>query len=413
MDPAKAPMFARLAVPKVREALADTPAVLVTGPRRSGKTTLVRTLIEDDRLYVTLDDQSMFDAAKDDPVGFIRGMDRVAIDEVQRVPELLLAIKKSIDDDRRPGRFLLTGSANVMTLPKVADSLAGRMETIPMLPLAQCEILGTSSGFLDDVFAGSHRQPRHVRLGEALIDMVLTGGFPEVVARPREQRQREWARSYLESVLTRDIRDIATIERLSELPRFVRLLASHAGQLVNYSQLGAGIGVTYKTGQRYVDLLQQIFLIATLPPWYSNAIKRIVKTPKLHFLDSAVLATLLGHTRASLVKNKQPFGSVLESFVYTELRKLMVASTQHFTLSHFRTNQMQEVDLVLERSDGQLVGIEVKASATVRSADFNGLHLLAETCGQKFARGIVLYDGEAVIPFAENLAAAPLSCLWN
>jgi uncharacterized protein len=413
MHPAEAPMFARLVAPRVSGALADTPAVLVTGPRRSGKTTLVKTMIRDDRRYVTLDDQSVFDAAKNDPVGFIRGMDRVAIDEVQRVPELLLAIKKSIDDDRRPGRFLLTGSANVMTLPKVADSLAGRIETIPMLPLAQCEILGTSPGFLDDVFAGPLRQPKHVRLGEALIDIVLTGGFPEVVARPLEQRQQDWARSYLESVLTRDIRDIATVERLAELPRFVRLLASHAGQLVNYSQLGAGIGVTYKTGQRYVDLLQQIFLIATLPPWYSNAIKRIVKTPKLHFLDSAVLATSLGLTRTGLAKSKQPFGAVLESFVYTELLKLMVSSAQHFTLSHFRTGQMQEVDLVLERSDGQLVGIEVKASATVRSANFNGLKLLAETCGQKFACGLVLYDGESVISFGENLVAAPLSCLWN
>ncbi|BCH62611.1 hypothetical protein RvVAR0630_pl07530 (plasmid) [Agrobacterium vitis] len=405
-------MYRRLVESRVREALSDTPVVLIIGPRRSGKTTLARGMSDTGAAYITLDDQTALGAAQADPVGFIRGLDRAIIDEIQRAPELLLAIKRSVDEDYRPGRFLLTGSANVLTLPQVADSLAGRIETIKMLPLAQAEILGRQSTFLARLFEAGLKADQVPIVGDDLMNIVLTGGFPEAISRSTERRRQDWARAYLSSVLTRDLRDIAEVTRLSELPKFVRLLAEHSGQLVNYSQFGGGIGVSHKTGQRYVGLLEQIFLVETLQPWFTNALKRIVKTPKIHFVDSGLLATSRGLTFERIKQNKGDFGALLESFVYSEVAKLMTGSDLRLTPYHFRDQQMKEVDIVLERDDGRIAGIEIKASATVRADDFGGLKTLAETCKDRFASGIVLYDGADVIPFGDRLAAVPLSCLW-
>lgn len=406
-------MYQRFVAHRVAEALSDTPVILIVGPRRAGKTTLVRTLGEPDRTYVTLDDRTALDAARSDPTGFIRSLDRVTIDEIQRVPELLLAIKKTVDDDYRPGRFLLTGSANVLTLPRVADSLAGRMETIRMLPLARAEITGHRPTFLERLFAGTVQGDRQAIVGDDLLQLVLRGGFPEAISRDSERRRQDWARSYLTSILTRDLRDIAAIEKLTELPKFVRLLAEHSGQLVNYSRLGAGIDVSHKTGQRYVALLEQVFLVSTLQPWYTNALKRVTRTPKLHFLDSGLLASATGLSFDRVKANRERFGALLESFVFAEVLKLMSASDLRLTPYHFRDQQMHEVDIVLERDDGMVVGIEVKSSATVKSSDFAGLRTLAAACGDRFAYGVVLYDSADLVPFGDRLAAVPLSALWG
>ncbi len=406
-------MFERFVERRVEEALSDTPVALVVGPRRAGKTTLVRKIGEADRAYFTLDDQTMLEAAQSDPAGFIRSLDRVTIDEIQRAPDLLLAIKKTVDEDYRPGRFLLTGSANVLTLPRIADSLAGRMETIQMLPLARAEVKGRTPTFLERLFQGELRSQPDAIIGDALVQLVLLGGFPEAIRRESERRRQDWLRSYLTSILTRDLRDIADVEKLTELPKFVRLLAEHSGQLVNYSQFGAAINVSHKTGQRYVGLLEQVFMIATLQPWYNNALKRIVKTPKLHFLDSGLLATVRGLTFDRVRADRGTFGALLESFVFSEVLKLTTASDLRLTPHHFRDRDMREVDLVLERDDGAIVGIEVKASATVKAGDFSGLRALADACGNRFAFGVVLYDSADVVQFGDRLAAAPMSSLWN
>lgn len=406
-------MYKRLMEHRVREALADTPVALVIGPRRAGKTTLVRAMGERGRDYLTLDDQTVLGAARLDPSGFIRGLDRAIIDEIQRVPELLLAIKKSVDEDYRPGRFLLTGSANVLTLPRIADSLAGRMETIRLLPLAQAEILGRKPSFLESLYAGNLQKPKDLIIGDELIRVVLAGGYPEAVSRASERRRQDWIRSYLTSVLTRDLRDIAEIEKLSDLPKFVRLLAEHSGQLANYSAFGGGIDVNYKTSQRYVGLLEQVFLVATLQPWYTNAIKRVIKTPKLHFLDSGVLAASRGLSLARVKADRSAFGALVESFVFAEIMKLMAWSDIRLAPFHFRDQDGHEVDIVLERDDGTIAGIEVKASATVTAGDLSGLKKLVEAAKDRFAFGVVLYDGDTIVPFGERLAAAPISCLWR
>ena len=406
-------MFKRFVERRAEEALSDTPVVLIVGPRRAGKTTLVKKMGEAGRTYITLDDQTVLEAARSDPAGFIRGLDRAIIDEIQRAPDLLLAIKKTVDEDYRPGRFLLTGSANVLTLPRVADSLAGRMETLEMLPLARAEIEGRTPTFLERLFEGKLQKPSKAIVGDDLVHSVLLGGFPEAIARESERRRQDWARSYLTSVLTRDLRDIAEVEKLTELPKFVRLLAEHSSQLVNYSQFGASINVSHKTGQRYVGLLEQVFLIATLQPWFTNALKRIVKTPKLYFLDSGLLASTRGLTFDRVKADRGTFGALLESFVFSEALKLTTAADLRLTPYHFRDRDMREVDIVLERDDGMIAGIEVKASATVKSGDFAGLRALAEACGDRFAFGTVLYDSTDVVPFGDRLAAAPLSCLWS
>ena len=405
-------MYPRFVERRAGEALADTPVVLIVGPRRAGKTTLARKMAEEGRTYITLDDRTVLDAALSDPNGFIRGLDRAIIDEIQRAPDVLLAIKRSVDEDRRPGRFLLTGSANVMTLPRVADSLAGRIETIRMLPLARAEIAGTAPTFLERLFEGRLEGERQAVIGNDLARLALLGGFPEAIERESERRRQAWARSYLTSVLTRDLRDVAEIERLAKLPKFVRLLAEYSGQLVNYSQFGSEIDVSHKTGQRYVALLEQVFLVSTLQPWYTNALKRIVKTPKLHFLDSGLLAAVRGLSFDRVRADRSELGALLESFVFSEVLKLMTASDLQLATYHFRDRQMREVDIVLERDDGRIAGIEVKAAATVTSGDFAGLRTLAEACKERFACGVVLYDSADFVPFGDKLAAAPLSCLW-
>jgi predicted AAA+ superfamily ATPase len=231
--------------------------------------------------------------------------------------------------------------------------------------------------------------------------------------RGSERRRQDWTRAYLNSVLTRDLRDIAEIEKLTELPKFVRLLAEHSGQLMNYSEFGSAIGVNYKTSQRYVGLLEQVFLVSTLQPWHTNAIKRIIKTPKLHFLDSGVLAASRGLTFNRIKGDRASFGALLESYVFAEIMRLMTWSDLRLTPYHFRDQQMHEVDIVLERDDRMVVGIEVRASASVTASDFLGLRKLAESSKRYFAFGVVLYDGDTVVPFGERLVAAPISRLWG
>ncbi len=386
--------------------------VLVAGPRRAGKTTLVRGLETGDRPYLTLDDPGQLEGARRDPVAFVRRFDSAIIDEVQRAPALLLAIKRAVDEESRPGRFILTGSSNVMLLPTVADSLAGRMETLQLFPLSQAEMRGGSGAFLEVLFAGKLPKAGAPLIGKQLIGAVLAGGYPELLARKSEARRHEWASNYLEAVLSRDLREIATIEKLTELPLFVELLARYSGQLLNYSALGVGLSISSKTSQRYVSLLERIFLTTSLRAWHGNALKRLVKTPKLHFLDTGLLATLQQLSPEALLEKNELFGPLLESFVVGEVFKLMTRGGPRVRPYHFRDAKGHEVDLVLERSSGQMIGIEVKAGATIGASDFKGLSALSAAAGKRFVAGVILYDGKEVAPFGPNLAAIPLSCLW-
>jgi len=405
-------MYPRLIKQRIDTALSDTRVVLVTGPRQAGKTTLVQQIAGKSRPFFTLDSATTLQAAQNDPVGFVRGLDRAVIDEVQRVPELLLAIKESVDNDQRSGRFLLTGSANLMTLPRVADSLAGRMEVTRLLPLAQTELYGTNSTFLHRVFNGEAPNVGKVIVAEDLAKVVLAGGFPEAIARKSHTRRQDWYLNYIDAIVQRDINEIAQIEHTLQIPKLLQALAHHSGQLANYSKVGSALDMNHVTTRRYVGILEQLFLIRTLPPWYTNSLKRLIKTPKLHFVDSGLLAALQDISLEKLRKERRLFGPLLETFVFTEILKLASWNEQRFEFSHFRDKQKNEVDIVIQNRSGHFVGIEVKASATVNNADFSGLRRLARAHQKQFVLGLVLYDHDKVIPFGDRLFAAPISALW-
>ena len=413
MDDTKAPIYDRFTSSKVAVALTDTPVVMLIGPRQCGKTTLVRQFLDDPREYITLDDDTVLEAARHDPTGFVRGLDRVTIDEVQRAPEILRAIKMSVDGDRRPGRFLLTGSANVLSLPQVSESLAGRMEIVSLMPLSRSEIDNKSAVFLEAAFAGKLVKPNRPMIADELLQTVLVGGYPEMLRRENPRRRQAWARDYIRAIVERDVRDIAEIEKLDQLPKLLQVLAHHSGQLTNFTQIGGQLGIDDKTTRKYVGILEQLFLVHRLSPWFRNQLKRLIKTPKLHFIDSGLLAVLLGVTAEQVAKDRSCFGALLETYVFAEILKQTAWSDQRYALHHYRDKDQDEVDIVVENEQGALVGVEVKASATVHSSDFKGLRKLLEICGDELKLGVVLYDGPNIVPFGDRLFAAPISCLWS
>ena len=407
-------LYPRLIESRVAEALADTPVVLIAGPRQAGKTTLARSFAGKQGMhYLTLDDELTLLAAKEDPVGMIRSLDRTVIDEIQRAPRLLLAIKKSVDEDRRPGRFLLTGSANLMALPTVADSLAGRMETLTLLPLSQSEIHGPAVNWLDSVFAGHIPEMSMPLIGDALFEAVLRGGYPEAVSRITTRRRTAWTRQYIDALIQRDVRDVAGLEKLSHLPRFLRALAQVSGQLCNYTQLGGQVGLDHKTVVRYMGVFEQMYLLKRVEVWAKNRLNRMVKTPKLQFIDSGLLGTLADLSAIGTTTDRGRFGNVLESFVYGELLKLGTASDRDYDLLFYRDHDQYEVDVVVEDASGRLLGVEVKASATVKATDLRGLKRLASLAGNQFTLGVILYDGAETMPLGDRLWAAPISTLWG
>lgn len=407
------PIFERFSTSRIATALSDTPVVMVVGPRQCGKTTLVRRFADKGRVYVTLDDDTVLAAARNDPGGFVRGFDRITIDEVQRAPELLRAIKQSVDNDRRAGRFLLTGSANILTLPQVSESLAGRMEIVDLMPISRAEIEGKRPAFLKAAFTGKLPKAGKPVIGSDLVHAVLVGGYPEMLRREATRRRQAWARDYVKAIVQRDVRDIAEVERLDQLPRLLQALAHHSAQLTNFTQIGSQVRLDDKTTQRYVGILEQLFLVQRVSPWFRNHLKRLIKTPKLYFIDSGLLSAMTALTADQIAKDRGLFGAALESFVFAEIVKQTGWSDEEHTLHHYRDKDQDEVDVIVENGQGALVGIEVKASATVQASDFKGLRKLAAICGDDLKLGVVLYDGTNVVPFGSRLFAAPISCLWS
>ena len=406
-------LYARRIESRIAEALQDTPVVLLVGPRQAGKTTLARKMADNAFRYLSLDDETTLLSARQDPAGFVRGLDRAVIDEIQRAPQLLLAIKKSVDEDRRPGRFLLTGSANLLALPTVADSLAGRMETLSLLPLSQSEIEGGTANWIDSVFSGRIPGVGTPALGDALAERVLRGGYPEAILRTTPKRRVAWGRQYIDAILQRDVRDISNIEKLDHLPRFFQALAQTTGQMCNYTQLGGQVGLDGKTAASYMGVFEQMYLLQRIDVWARNRLNRIVKSPKLQFIDSGLLATTLGLGAPQVQQDRTCFGNVLESFVFSELLKHKTVADGDYNLLYYRDADKFEVDVVIENATGDLVGVEVKAAASVRPTDLRGLKKLASVAGKQLKLGILLYDGDETLPLGENLWAAPLSTLWG
>jgi predicted AAA+ superfamily ATPase len=410
-------MIPRNVTPAILEALSDTPVVLLNGARQTGKSTLVQWLAREAHpaRYITLDDAVVLSAVRSDPTGFLAGFDGpLVLDEVQRAPELFLAIKSSVDRNRMPGRFLLTGSANPLLLPKLSESLAGRVEILTLWPFSQGELERQPEDFVDRVFAGKLSQSSASNLSkDELIKRVLTGGYPEIVGKLSARRRSAWFRSYVTTIVQREVRDLANIEHLTMMPRLLSLLAARVGSLMNYTEISNSLGLPQSTVKRYMALFEMTFLSQPLPAWSANLGKRLIRSRKLVLNDTGLLAHLAGLNEERIKSDPNTFGALLENFVIMELRKQATWSEIQPQFFHFRTRKGQEVDVLLENPAGEVVGIEVKASSTVKKGDFKGLKYLGDLLGDRFLRGIVLYTGDQPVPFGSNLYALPVSTLWQ
>jgi uncharacterized protein len=408
-------MYQRYIQPRLAAALADTRVVLLNGARQTGKSTLAQQLAQQRRgQYLTLDDPAIAALARTDPAALVSGATGfTVIDEVQSAPALFPALKREVDRRPVPGRFLLTGSANVFLLPAIAESLAGRMEVLTLEPLSQAEVEASPHNFVDTLFAPARWLRRTLPTDRAeLLRRIVSSGFPEALARIEPQRRDAWFGAYLASLLQRDVRDYANIEGLHDMPRLLSLLAARASTLLNMAEVSRATGITHSTLRRYLALLEALFIVQPLPAWSANLGKRLVKAAKVHLIDAGLTAHLRGQTDPAALALSPQLGPLLETFVVQEIRRHLRWAETAATAWHFRTAAGREVDLVLETPGRQVVGIEVKASASIDQGDFNGLRELAQAAGKNFTRGIVLYSGEQLMPFEERLWAVPLGVLW-
>ena len=404
----------RNATTTVLDALADTRVVLLNGARQSGKSTLVKHIGKDTAAaWYTLDDGATRLHAIADPTEFVRLHPRMIIDEIQRVPDLLLAIKALVDAEPTPGRFLLTGSARVLGLRNLPDTLVGRMETIELWPLSQGEIDGNIDSFVDAAFGvGPNLAYESAVTRDDYIERLVRGGFPDAIRR-QERRRTTYLTSYVSDLINRDVNQLSQIERGPQMHALVRTLAARSGQTIAPAGLGAPLGLDNKTVERYLALLEEVFLIKRIPAWTRRISGRSTNQSKVAFVDSGVAAALLGQNAAHLRKPGAPLGGLLEGLVAMEIARQLSWSQTDATMSHWRTKDGTEVDIVLENRLGQVVGIEVKASSTPVPDDFRGLRHLAQRVGDDFLAGYVLHTGTQTLSAGPGLKSVPISALWE
>ncbi len=405
----------------VLDALQGFPVVYVNGPRQAGKSTLVQALADNEwpADYVTFDEATMLGAAEANPESFLRAYEqRLILDEVQMAPDLFRVLKLLTDETRLAGkenangRYLLTGSANIMALPKLSDALVGRMRVLTLYPLSVLEVIGGEGGFLAKLM-GNGFKPATIRRKQKLVDLIKQATFPEITVEDGERR-RQWFESYITTILQRDVRQIADIAKLGVLPNLLRVLSARAGGLVNEADISRAIGQNAVTAKNYRVLLQMMFLTFDVRPWYRNIGKRLVKSPKGYLVDTSLLCHLQQIEIEKVdINDPHIFGHIFENFVATELLKQLASSEEAAELYHFRTSDGKEVDFVLERPNGKLSAIEVKGRDAVTESDFKGLKELRGQTGGDFICGIVLYRGNKIIPFADSLWAVPVESMWS
>lgn len=408
-------MIERFIHPLVTEALSDTRVVMVMGARQVGKSTLCEAIATRDRpaATVSLDDDAALRAARSDPRGFLAGFDGpVFIDEVQRAPGLILAIKQVVDRHREPGRFLLTGSANILSSRKVQEALTGRIEIVQLSALAQAEIEGAAGNLVDALFAAAPPRIADAPIGRRAFDSrIAAGGYPE--ARLREGRRRDrWFASYLKMTLERDLRAIADLHKEHELPRLLSVLASRSSALLRYAHVANELELDEKTVKSYIGMLEAIFLVRVIPAWRPSFLQRVLHAPKVYIADSGLLAHLLGANEQRIAEDDRVTGPAFETFVATEVMKHASWSDTDPRIFHFRDRRGAEVDLVLEDRSGRVAAIEVKAKVSLGAGDTSGLRKLRDAAGERFVAGAIIHPGEQTLPLGDRLWALPMSALW-
>lgn len=410
-------LYPRAAKRSLQAALADTRVVVLNGARQTGKSTLAN-LIAADRHGTEiryLDDAATRAAAESDPTRFVRHDGLLIIDEVQRVPELLLSIKDAVDRDPRPGRFLLTGSARLGALRTIPDLLPGRSETIDLWPLSQGELDDTSDRFIDAIFEDGPEvavPPSQLRRDD-YVDRALRGGYPEAVRRTDPGRRSRFFQSYVADLIHRDVPQIAVIERPEAMRTLISVTAAGMAGLTVIERISNRTGLPASTVRRYLDTLESLFLIRRVPAWSNNLTTRAVATAKMTLVDSGVAGHLVGMNIKRARHPNAPVGPLLENFVHGELARALTWSSEPVRIYHYRDRDGYEVDAVLERASGEIVAIEVKAAETVRHDDFRGIERLARRIGDDLVAGIVLYTGAAPLSFGDRLRAVPIASLWH
>jgi uncharacterized protein len=399
--------------PRVEEALADTRVVAVLGARQVGKSTLVEAIASDAEV-VTFDDQATRIAADGDPTGFVAALPTPAvIDEVQRVPDVLLAIKQRVDRDASPGQFLLTGSANILTAPGIADALTGRIEYLTLGPFSQGELRGAPEAFIPRLFEGELPRLAGQEIGRrAYAAAIAAGGYPEAIAR-RPARRARFFEGYLDTILQRDLRSIARVGDQANVGRLLTAFAATSAGEVNFEALSRDLGLANNTLRAYADLLETLFLIRRIPAWSENRLGRVVKRAKVHVADTGLLAHLVGADERRIESDLNLGGSFFETFAAMELARQSEWQDEPVRLHHYRDKEQREVDVVIERRDGSVIAVEVKAAASLGRRDARGLTYLRDKLGKRFKAGALLYTGEATVPLGDRLAAVPLSGLWT
>ncbi|NUN09697.1 MAG: ATP-binding protein [Ignavibacteriaceae bacterium] len=411
-------MIPRHITPKIHLALKHRPIVYIQGGRQTGKSTLARNLLSRNYKaeYISLDDLALLAVVKNDPKGFLNSYPgNLIIDEVQMAPDLLIAIKHLVDQDRKPGRFVLTGSSNLFTLPKISESLAGRVDIYRLLPFAQSEIDGKSFHLIDELFRGRTKTLFDIK-GKGkqnILKRIIRGGFPEIVLNRNTSLTARWFNSYVTTLLQRDVRDIASIDNLEVFPQLLGILASRSGGLTNFADISRETGVPQTTLKRYISILRMAFIVELVPSWSNKMEQRFVKAPKIFFNDSGLLSYLCGYTEKRFDMDNRALGMAMENFVFAELVKLQSFSDNFFTVYHYRTHLDEEIDFILERNDGSIIAVEVKASETIKPDMVKHIKSFRSKYPDKFLSGVVFYSGKQVIPLGDKMYAVPVDALWG
>lgn len=413
--------YPRWQEPLICHALKTRRVLVLAGARQCGKTTLARQIAGQTAIYRSLDDVTLLAAALSDPQGFVRHADELmVIDEVQKALLLLPAIKQDVDSNTRAGRFLLTGSANIQALPAVAESLAGRVRTIRLRPLAQGELRGTKPIFLQNAFAEvflpdpEHQATPDYSLKDQYLLLALRGGYPEVLQQLDAREARRWLQDYLHALLDRDLRDIANIRRRDSMAVLLEVIAAWSSKFIDITAIGAGLGLARPTLQAYVNALETLYLVERVRPWLKTDYERVSKQDKLFMTDTGLMAAILRWQFPQVRFDGEKNGKLLETWVFNQLAALCEAQLEDYQLYHYRDREQREVDFIVENEMGDLLGIEVKAGSVLNQDSFKHLRWFREHMarGRHFV-GIVLYTGEHLLPFGAGLWAVPMSALWG
>jgi predicted AAA+ superfamily ATPase len=405
--------YSRWQAERVKKALRIRRVVVVSGARQAGKTTLSNQILNEDCTYRTLDDPGLLAAALEDPKGFVKNPSgTMVIDEIQKAPVLLPAIKQAVDKDNRPGQYLLTGSANIQTLPGVSESLAGRVKNIRLRPLAVGEILGKRHSFLERAFTADFpaKVPGYDK--EAMIDLAFRGGYPEAVRIGDGQDRKEWHKDYVSSLIERDLKDIINIRRQASLRELAKVLASWSAKFMDVAGICASLSVSKATVESYMNALISLYLFDRVPSWLRTDYDRIGRRPKFYAADTGLMASILGWNAKEVYLDPDRSGKLAETFVYQELAA-QVELDEQYALHQYRDREKREIDFIVELDDGSMIGIEVKSGQSVSKGDFGHMEWFKGNIAKKPFKGIVLYTGEDTLSFGKDMLAVPMASLWK